>query len=276
MPHWLGYPMSTREDWENKIKPRFNGSGSERFPTEADWNAIVEQESKRDYALGIWCGSFYGWSRSFMGVETLSYMFYEDPALIHEICNHIADLWIEILAKVLPDIQLDYAYIWEDMAGKSGPLCSPDTYRKFMAGPLKRVTAVLHKHGVHNIFVDSDGNNDLLIPIWLECGVTGLRPFEIAANCDPVRTRREYGKDLIIQGGIDKRPLAGTKEDIDREILSKVPWLCIQGGYFPQVDHLVPPGVSLENYKYYTNLLRAVVEDPERYLHEAKKRGFWD
>jgi len=276
MPQWLGYPMSNRKDWENVIKPRFIASDPGRFPKKSEWTAIVENESTRDYALGMWCGSFYGWPRGFMGVEALSYMFYDDPALIHEMCNYIADFWVEILTKVLLEIQLDYAFIWEDMACKTGPLCSPATYREFMADPLKRITSVLHKHGVHNIIIDSDGNNDIMIPLWLECGITGLRPFEIAANSDPVRTRREYGKDLIIQGGIDKRALAGTKEDIDREILSKVPWLCIQGGYFPQVDHLTPPDVSLENYSYYSNLLKAVTEDPERYLYESVKRGFWD
>ena len=68
--------------------------------------------------------------------------------------------------------------------------------------------------------------------------MTGLRPFEIAAGSDPVAIRKKYGKNFIIQGGIDKRVLAKSHADIDREVLSKVPWLCLQGGYFPQVDHL--------------------------------------
>ncbi|MCL2814898.1 MAG: uroporphyrinogen decarboxylase family protein [Oscillospiraceae bacterium] len=275
MPQWLKYPMATREDWENEIKPRLDAKTPGRRPAEADWRPFAEGTKNRDYALGIWCGSLYGWPRSFMGVENMSYMIYDDPALVHEMCEHIADFIIELITPVLREVELDFAFIWEDMAGKSGPLCSPGTYREFMAGPLKRIVAMLHKYNVRNIIVDSDGNNDVLIPVWLECGVNGLRPFEIAANCDPVKTRRIYGKELIIQGGIDKRALALEKEDIDREVLSKVPWLCMQGGFFPQVDHLTPPDVSLENITYYSKLLRAVTEDPEHYLWEAEKRGFW-
>ena len=105
--------------------------------------------------------------------------------------------------------------------------------------------------------------------------MTGLRPFEVAAGCNAVAIRRKYGKNLIIQGAIDKRALSKSHEEIDREVLSKVPWLCLQGGYFPQVDHLTPPDVSLENYLYYSRLMRKVVEEPERYLYEARKRGFW-
>ena len=275
MPAWIAYPMKDRADWEMLIKPRLNAIIPGRHPHDEDWQRYVVEVKNRDYPLGIWCGSFYGWPRSFLGVERISTLFYDDPGLIHEMCSTIADFTIELIAPLLKDVQFDLAYIWEDMAGKAGPLCSPSTYRKFMLPSLKRVTDMLHKNGVHTIIVDSDGNNDALIPLWIEAGVTGLRPFEIAANCDPVAIRTKYGKHLIIQGGIDKRALAKDRQAIEQEVLSKVPWLCLQGGYFPQVDHLVPPDVSLENYTFYSRLLRAVVEDPEKSLHIARKKGYW-
>jgi uroporphyrinogen decarboxylase len=275
MPEWIEYPMTGREDWERRIKPRLDARAPGRRPQGEAWAQFVGWARERTRALGVWCGSFYGWPRSFMGVERISTMLYDDPALIHEMCEHIADFAIEAITPILEEVEIDFAFIWEDMAGKSGPLCSPRTYRQFMLPPLKRVTEALRRRGVDIIIVDSDGNNDALIPAWLEAGVTGLRPFEAAAGCDPVAARKRYGRDLIIQGGIDKRPLAGGPEAIDREVLSKAPWLCLQGGYFPQVDHLVPPDVPLDHYRYYARLMRRVVEDPERCLHEARRRGYW-
>jgi len=268
--------MRDRHDWETIVKPRLDAKAPGRCPQGQALQEYARSVQDRDDALGVWCGSFYGWPRSLMGVERISVMFYDDPGWIHEICEHIADFAVELLTPILTEVQFDFAFIWEDMAVKTGPLCSPETYRRVMLPPLKRVTELLHRQGVHNIIVDSDANNDVLIPLWLEAGVTGLRPFEVAANCDAVATRRKYGKGLIIQGAIDKRALAMGKDAIDREVLSKVPWLCLQGGFFPQVDHLVPPDVSLEHYTYYSKLLRAVVEDPERYLHEARRKGFWN
>jgi len=276
MPQWVEYPMKYRDDWEKVIKPRLDAKIPGRYPQGEDWDKYVESVKVRDYPLGIWTGSFYGWPRSFMGVERISMMFYDDPGLVHEICEHIADFVVELITPILERIQFDFAFVWEDMAGKSGPLCSPDTYREFALSPLRRVTDLLRRYGVDIIVIDSDGNSDPLIPVWLKAGVTGLRPFEIAAGSDPVAVRKRYGKDFIIQGGIDKRALSKTHRDIDREVLSKVPWLCLQGGYFPQVDHLVPPDVSLENYRYYSHLMRRVVEDPERCLHEARRQGFWN
>ena len=275
MPSWIAYPMQGRAEWESLVRPRLDAKIPGRHPAGAAWRSYAQSVAARDNPLGLWCGSFYGWPRSFLGVERISTLFYDDPGLIHEMCQTIADFVIELVTPLLQDVQFDFAYIWEDMAGKAGPLCSPATYRKFMLAPLKRVTALLHQHGVHTIIVDSDGNNDALIPLWLEAGVTGLRPFEIAAGCDPVAIRRQYGPRLVIQGGIDKRPLAQGPAAIEKEVLSKVPWLCLQGGYFPQVDHLVPPDVSLANYQYYAHLMRQVVEEPERWLREARRLGYW-
>ena len=273
MPQWIEYPMKDRNDWENIIKPRLDAKIAGRYPQGSEWDNYVKEVKNRDYPLGIWTGSFYGWPRSFMGVERISTMFFDDPDLIHEICEHIADFVIEQITPILESIELDFAFIWEDMGCKNGPLCSPKIYREFMLNPLKRVTNHLRQYGIDIIIIDSDGNNDVLVPLWLEAGVNGLRPFEIASDCDPIAIREKYGKELIIQGGIDKRVLSKSFEDIESEILSKVPYLCIQGGYFPQVDHLVPPDVPLDNYKYYSQLMRKVVEEPEKYLHEAKKKG---
>jgi len=275
MPEWIEYPMASRDDWERVIRPRLDAKVPGRCPQGEDLERYAESVRDRDYPLGLWCGSFYGWPRSLMGVERISTMFYDDPRLVHEVCEHIADFAVELTTPLLERIDFDFAFIWEDMAGKSGPLCSPRTYRQFMLPPLKRVTELLHQHGVDIIIVDSDGNNDVLIPLWLEAGVTGLRPFEIAAGCDPVAMRKQYGRSLIIQGGIDKRALARGREEIERQILSKAPWLCLQGGYFPQVDHLVPPDVSLASYQHYSTLMRQIIEDPERWLGNARVRGFW-
>ncbi len=40
--------------------------------------------------------------------------------------------------------------------------------------------------------------------------------------------------------------------------MSKVPFLLETGGYFPTIDHWVPPDVTFENYCYYINLIREV------------------
>ena len=81
---------------------------------------------------------------------------------------------------------------------------------------------------------------------------------------DPLRLRKNYPR-LILRGGIDKRELAKNRQAIENEVLSKVPYLIEKGGYFPGVDHGVPPDISLENFKYFLNFTRRICGWPEEY-----------
>ena len=122
----------------------------------------------------------------------------------------------------------------------------------------RKVTEILRSSGIDALFVDSDGNLNQLIPLWLESGIHGYWPLECAAANDAVALRKKYGKDVILAGNIDKRALLKGKDAIREEVMSKVPFLLESGGYFPSVDHFVPPDVTFESYCYFINTLREV------------------
>jgi hypothetical protein len=67
---------------------------------------------------------------------------------------------------------------------------------------------------------------------------------------------KRYSKDLILAANIDKRVFARGKEAIRAEVMSKVPFLLETGGYFPGLDHVVQPDISLEAFRYYLDFLR--------------------
>ena len=75
-------------------------------------------------------------------------------------------------------------------------------------------------------------------------------PLERAADQDPVRLRKKFGKTLRLWGGVDKRELIIGPEAIDAHLRSLAP-VVEEGGYVPTVDHTVPPDVSWENFQYY-------------------------
>ena len=104
------------------------------------------------------------------------------------------------------------------------------------------------------ITVDSDGNNDMLMPLFVEAGVNGFLPFEVAANNDIVEFRKKY-PEIVIWGGLDKRVVLESKDAIKREIMEKVPVLWESGGYIPAIDHSVMP-CPQENWEYFLELLR--------------------
>lgn len=258
MPQWIRYAVRDRETWE-QWKKRLNPDAPNRYPEY--WDDLKRTYSVRDYPLGIHAGSYYGWIRNWVGMEHLALWYYDCPDLVHEMTEYIADFVLRLLERALDEIpDIDFGVLWEDMAMKTGPLISPKLFREFMMGPLKRVTKRLNERGIKIIMVDCDGNVDALLPLWLEANVNLVYPMEVAANCDVVRYRKEFGKDLLMIGGIDKRALRDgcTKEEIEHEVMSKVPQLAQEGGYSPFVDHAVPPDVSFENFKYYIDLVHKV------------------
>ena len=254
MPEYLDYPVKSRRDLE-ELKERLTPDLTERFPS--DWEERKKRWLKRDYLLHANGGSFYGVLRNWMGVECISCFLYDERDLISEIMDMIADLNCAILNRVLTEVDVDYVSFWEDMAYKTASLISPQMFRELMLPCYKKVTAVARSKGQDILHVDSDGNIDELIPLWLEGGVNCFSPLERAAGMDPVSLRNKYGREILLFGGVDKRALAKSKNEIDTE-LARLKGLIKQGGYIPSVDHGVPPDVSFDNYKYYIESLKKI------------------
>ena len=247
-----------RETWE-RIKERLDPDATNRYPEY--WEDLKRCYQGRDYPLAIQAGSYYGWLRGWAGMEGLAVMYYDDPDLVHEMTEYAADFVLRTIDRALNEIpDIDCATIWEDMAMKTASLISPNLFREFMMEPLKRVTRRLNESGIKIIMVDSDGNLDQLIPLWLEANVNLVYPLEVAADCDALRYKHEFGKQLLLMGNIDKRDLRDgcDKKTIEQEVMSKVPELVEMGGFSPTVDHAVPHDVPFENFKYYMDLIHEV------------------
>ncbi|MDP6110439.1 MAG: uroporphyrinogen decarboxylase family protein [Planctomycetota bacterium] len=264
MDQYLRFPVETAEDFED-MKKRYDSKTPGRYPE--DWDARVKEWQTRDYPLCLLTNGsfgFYSMARRWMGTENLSFAFYDQPALIQAMMEFLADFFIEVTTPALEQITPDYFNFFEDLAYKTGPLLSPDQFRKFMMTPYQRVIDHLKKYGIEHIWLDSDGNTEVLIPLFLEMGVTCHWPCEIAADMDPVRLRNQYGKDLALCGGIDKRELTKDRDAIRQELLKKLPPLLDSGGYIPTVDHTVPHDVPYENFLFYLEMKREIAEGRQR------------
>jgi len=255
MPMFLDYPVRDRASWK-ELKKRLDPNTPERWPS--DWNAYVGEMNSKSGPTALLVGSFFGFLREWMGLERLLYMFHDDPSLVEDMMEQIYYLEMECIKRVTKDLKIDLALFWEDMAFKTGPLISPDMVRKFMMPRYKKIVDMLHSNSIDIVFLDSDGNTNELIPLWLECGINGHWPLECAAGMDAIALRKTYGKNILMAGNLDKRTLIKGKEFIREEVMSKVPFLLESCGYFPSVDHSVPPDVTWENYIYFTNCVREV------------------
>jgi uroporphyrinogen decarboxylase len=253
MDQYLSFPVETLKDFE-ALKFRYIAGQAARY--EQGWKEFrLPGWKNRQHPLvaGRNCSTlgFYWRAREWMGTENLSYALYEDPALCDSMMEFTAEFTIETLRPVLDEIAPDYIFINEDMSMKTGPLLSPEQYRRYIFPHMRKLADFIKSKGVPYIIVDTDGNPDPLIPLLLESGVDGIWPIERAAEkMDPIALRAKYGKALRLWGAVDKRRIAAGFEAIDSHLRTMIP-LIEEGGFIPTVDHTVPPDISLENFVYY-------------------------
>lgn len=193
--------------------------------------------------------------RSLIGPADLLCLFCEAPDLIHDCMRTWFALADAVIARHQQQVTIDEIYFAEDICYNRGPLISPDMMREFLLPYYQQLIANLRARQIDKtrrlyVQIDTDGYAVPVIPVYREVGMDVMSPFEVAAGCDVVEIGRAY-PDLVILGGIDKRVLATTKEEIDRCVERILPTMRERGGYVPTCDHGVPAEVSLENYLQY-------------------------
>jgi uroporphyrinogen decarboxylase len=256
MPEWIDYPVKAEADWEQLKEERLRIDDPTRIAQ--DWAAFRARIKQTGEAVQV--GAFpygvFGTPRDLMGFEELLVSFHTAPALVRDMMEHLTALWISLWEKVAAEVQIDQVHIWEDMAGKQGSLISPRMVREFMMPCYDRIADFARSAGVRIISVDTDGDCRQLVPVMMEHGVNLFFPFEVQAGSDILEYRRLYPK-LGIMGGLDKRALAATRAEIDREV-EKAARMTEKGRYLPGFDHLIPPDVPWENYRYAAEQIKRV------------------
>jgi uroporphyrinogen decarboxylase len=260
LPMELEHPVKDRKSWDAYKQHYSPETIKKRLPP--DWEDLTKRLKTRDFPvrLGGTNGGFLGFPRQIMGITNYMMALYDDPELIHDICDTFLDFLLQYYGAIAADVDIDCLLIWEDMAGKGGSLISPDHYREFLTPAYKSMVGFAKDAGIDIILTDSDGYVEDLIPLIVETGVTGMYPFERAAGNDILRIRENF-PDFQILGGIDKRVLFADSDEarIDAE-LDIVKEMLKKGRYIPHIDHFVSQDCMWKNFIYYRNKLNNIID----------------
>jgi uroporphyrinogen decarboxylase len=257
IPHYIDFTLKTARDWP-EYKRRLQPDPA-RIP--ADLDERIRQADASGLPITVGTASMMGWIRNWMGVENMSYLMYDDPDCYADMVDTLAELTCWGLDQVLPRARTlgvvpDMGFGWEDICGKSGPLVSPMVFDRCVASGYRKIRAKLDQYGVPLFGLDSDGQVEPLLPNWMDAGVNVIFPLEPGTwGATPEKARQRFGRELRIIGGYDKLALEKGPAAIDAELARHLE-LVKQGGLVLEPDHLITPGTSLENYRYYLELVR--------------------
>ncbi len=261
MPEWLEFPVKNKNDLEKIIKEHFDLSRmEERWPEDWEEKLKIWKNPERDYIIFLDGGCYYGILRNLAGVEHASYLFYDAPELVEELFERINIICLEGLKRILPYLEIDYLGFGEDIAYKTSTLISPEMFERFLLPRYRKVVEFARKYGCDITLYDSDGNLNPFMELYFKAGINGFLPCEVAAGMDPVVLRKKYGKRIRMIGGIDKRVLSRSKEEIKKELMRKVD-LIKEGGYIPKIDHSVSADIPWDNFVYYLRTLQEIYSE---------------
>jgi hypothetical protein len=223
LPLPLDFPVKTFADWQ-RLKPCYTFREDRLQP---DWQRRMTELVDAGQVLTVSIPGGFDEPRQLLGDAQLCMAYYDQPELIRDILQTIADTACSVLERVTRHVPIDRIFVHEDMAGKNGPLAGPDQVREFILPYYRQV--------------------------WDLAAERGAKLFsnEPAADMDIVALREQYGRRLAFQGGLDKHVLRKGKSSIDRELEHKIPPMVATGGCLLGLDHRIPNGTPLEAYRYY-------------------------
>jgi len=252
----LDYPVHSMDDWL-KIKHHYEFS-EDRFGE--DWAQIAREHLAAGRVVTVSIPGGFDETRELMGDAEVCIAYYEQPELIHDILDTIADTAYRVLDRVSATVQIDQLAVHEDMAGRSGPLIGPKQMKEFVVPYYRRIWDLLHSRGARLFICDTDGNVNPIIPDLIAGGVNILWPMEPAAGMDIVQTRQVYGTQLAFIGGIDKHVIRRSRQEIVAELEYKIPPMVRTGGCVLGLDHRIPNGTPLENYRFYVEKAWEIID----------------
>lgn len=256
LPLPLDYPVRSMDDWL-KIKPWYAYTPARLAE---GWEAQARQFLQEERVVCVSIPGGFDEPRVLMGEEGVCLAAYEQPELLEDILTTIGETAYRVLEQVTARVPVDLLFVHEDMAGKGGPLVGPNFVRRFILPYYRRIWDLLQGRGARLFDQDSDGDMNAVIPAFLEAGINCMHPMEPAAGMDIVKIRQKYGQRLAFYGGIDKHVLRRSQAEILAELEYKVPPMLQSGGCCLALDHRIPNGTPLANYRFYVKTMWELLE----------------
>ncbi len=253
-PEFLDFTIVDRASWE-VAKKRITTS-----PDRIDWAYLAANypiwQARGDWLqAALWFGFdvTHSWT---LGTERVLMNLVEDPAWLMDVFETMLETSLALWDRVWDaGYRFDSVFWWDDMGYKGHQFFSLRKYRQVLKPFHQRAIDWAHAKGI-KAHLHSCGDIRPFVPELVSMGLDALNPLEVKAGMDPLALKREFGKDLVLHGGINA-VLWDDPALVRPEMERLVPALKESGGYIFSSDHSVPSSVSLAAF-------RAIVEMAKR------------
>jgi uroporphyrinogen decarboxylase len=177
----------------------------------------------------------------------------ENPAFCQALLDQTLKFWMDYFDGFLPEVGdlIDIIMIGDDLAGQSGPLFSPDFYRKVVKPQQKKLVRHIKSLTNAKIWYHTCGACHKYIPELIDNGIDILNPVQIGLiDMEPEKLKEEFGDKIVFWGGaVDAQhvlPFASPDEIIEH-IRKNLEIFKPGGGYVFSNVHNIQTSVPPEN-----------------------------
>lgn len=217
------------------------------------WQQRAKLQAEGQAALWYTLDGYFWFPRMLLGIEPHLMAFYDQPDLMHAINTDLAAWHVRMIERIHDFAQPDWMTFAEDMSYNHGPMLSQALFDEFMLPYYQQVIPTIKQAGTV-VIVDSDGDITRAASWFERAGIEGVLPLERQAGVDIHVLRQSHPRMRFI-GHFDKMTMTRGEAVMRTEFERLLP-AARKGGFIISCDHQTPPGVSLEAYGVYLNLLR--------------------
>jgi len=207
-----------------------------------------------DYALvaDLLGGGIFEQALWLRGFERFMMDMVSDEAFAAALLDILLELYIEFydvyLEAVGPYVQI--VALGDDLGMQTGPLISPDLYRRLIKPRHKELYDFIHSRTEAKILHHSCGSILPLVQDLIDVGVDILNPIQTSAEgMDPAVLKRKFGGQLVFHGGIDVQRILpfATPARVKDEVRRIIDVMGQGGGYILAPSHNIQADVPPEN-----------------------------
>lgn len=182
------------------------------------------------------------------GYENLSYLLYDDPALVKAVVDRVGELVYGFYEKLIGLPNLAGFFHGDDMGYKSSTLVSPKVLREYILPWHKKLAKLAHDNGLIYMLHCCGNIESIMGDLINDVKIDAKHSFEDEAM--PVTAaKKKYGDKIGILGGVDVDKLCRLPEDELRKYVRNILETCMPGGrYALGSGNTVANYVPVKNY----------------------------
>jgi uroporphyrinogen-III decarboxylase len=139
----------------------------------------------------------------------------EEPEVVKELLNYMADVYVPIIEKTLQYYKPDLVYMADDTAAERSPFISVEMYRDILKPIYKRLAGPANDRGIPIEFHNC-GHSEAFVPDMIDLGVKVWDPAQPSNDINGIK--KKYPGKIAMAGGFDFKPPKGWPNVNEEEI----------------------------------------------------------